>query len=100
MVAPIGGRSLSADGGNSTAAMPAMAAAALARMRRLRRFSLAITSAMFDVVGARAATGNRGFDRYWRNVRTHTLHDPVAHKIREVGDYFLNDVVPVPTAYS
>ncbi|WP_432547156.1 acyl-CoA dehydrogenase family protein [Kineococcus sp. SYSU DK004] len=58
------------------------------------------TSAVFEVTGARA-TGNRyGFDRFWRNVRTHTLHDPVQYKAREVGDHFLNGTHPPFTLYT
>jgi alkylation response protein AidB-like acyl-CoA dehydrogenase len=62
--------------------------------------ALEVTSKIFEVTGARA-TGNRyGFDRFWRNVRTHTLHDPVAYKRREVGDHFLNGTVPEFTLYT
>jgi hypothetical protein len=34
------------------------------------------------------------------DVRTHTLHDPVAYKRREVGAYLLRDELPEPTWYS
>ena len=40
--------------------------------------------------GRRATTAAYGFDRHWRNLRTHTVHDPVAYKAREVGDWALN----------
>ncbi|MCI9886938.1 acyl-CoA dehydrogenase family protein [Micrococcales bacterium 31B] len=52
--------------------------------------SLAVTSAIFEVTGARSTANRYGFDRFWRNVRTHSLHDPVAYKKREVGDHFVN----------
>jgi alkylation response protein AidB-like acyl-CoA dehydrogenase len=55
---------------------------------------------MFEVMGARATAAKYAFDRYWRNVRTHTLHDPVVYKMREVGDFVLNDLIPEPGAYS
>ena len=61
--------------------------------------SLDITARIFDVTGARAAGSKYGFDRYWRDVRTHTLHDPVAYKYNELGRYFLNGTEPVPSAY-
>jgi alkylation response protein AidB-like acyl-CoA dehydrogenase len=35
-----------------------------------------------------------GFDRFWRNARTHTLYEPVVHRLRDVGDYFLNGAHP------
>jgi len=59
-----------------------------------------VTTRMFDVMGARSTTGKFGFDRYWRNLRTHSSHDPVDYKLRELGDWALNDVAPVPTFYS
>jgi alkylation response protein AidB-like acyl-CoA dehydrogenase len=55
---------------------------------------------MFDVMGARATGASAALDRYWRNVRTHTLHDPVDYKLRELGDFALNDDVPTPSFYS
>ena len=61
--------------------------------------SLDVTARVFDVTGARAAGSKYGFDRYWRDVRTHTLHDPVAYKYNELGRYFLNGTEPVPSAY-
>ncbi|MFJ8495713.1 acyl-CoA dehydrogenase family protein [Streptomyces sp. NPDC094038] len=53
-----------------------------------------ITTRALDVIGADAATARHGFDRFWRNARTHTLREPVAHRLREVGDYFLNGAHP------
>ena len=55
---------------------------------------------MFDVMGARATSAAARFDRYWRNLRTHTLHDPVDYKFRELGDYALNERLPTPSFYS
>lgn len=64
------------------------------------RVGLSVTSAMFEVMGARATSAAPAFDRYWRNLRTHTLHDPVAYKVREIGDFVLNDVLSEPNGYS
>jgi alkylation response protein AidB-like acyl-CoA dehydrogenase len=64
------------------------------------RTGLEITSRMFEVMGARAAAGPARIDRFWRNLRTHTLHDPVDYKIRELGDWALNHQLPPPTFYS
>jgi alkylation response protein AidB-like acyl-CoA dehydrogenase len=64
------------------------------------KVGLEITSQMFEVMGARAAAGPARLDRYWRNLRTHTLHDPVDYKIRELGDWALNHQLPKPTFYS
>ncbi|MER7127327.1 acyl-CoA dehydrogenase family protein [Streptosporangium saharense] len=62
--------------------------------------SLEITGRIFEVTGARATTSTEGLDRFWRNVRTHTLHDPVAYKRREVGRFVLTGEIPEPTWYS
>ncbi len=56
------------------------------------RVGLNITTQMFEVMGARATSANYRFDRYWRNVRTFTLHDPVDYKVREVGNWALNAI--------
>ncbi|MCF7553404.1 acyl-CoA dehydrogenase family protein [Pseudonocardia sp. WMMC193] len=67
---------------------------------RATEVALEVTSRVFEGLGARATTSELGFDRFWRNVRTHTLHDPVAYKRREVGALVLTDEVPEPTWYS
>ena len=64
------------------------------------RGGMEITNRMFDVMGARSTMGRFGFDRFWRNLRTHALHDPVDYKLRELGDWALNDQEPLPTFYS
>lgn len=53
-----------------------------------------ITTRALDVIGAGAASSRHGFDRFWRDARTHTLREPVAQRLREVGDYFLNGAHP------
>lgn len=50
---------------------------------------LRVTGGMMEVTGARATARKAGMDRFWRDVRTHALHDPVAYKNREVGRYVL-----------
>lgn len=67
---------------------------------RATEVALEITSGIFEGLGARATASQLGFDRFWRNVRTHTLHDPVAYKRREVGAHLLRDELPEPTWYS
>ncbi|MFC5952620.1 acyl-CoA dehydrogenase family protein [Pseudonocardia lutea] len=62
--------------------------------------ALEVTGRVFEGLGARATATELGFDRFWRNVRTHTLHDPVAYKRREVGAFLLRDELPEPTWYS
>ncbi|OLF14604.1 acyl-CoA dehydrogenase family protein [Actinophytocola xanthii] len=59
-----------------------------------------VTTTVFEFVGARATANSYGFDRFWRNARTLTLHDPVSYKAREVGAHFLTGDHPEPTGYS
>ena len=55
---------------------------------------------MFEVTGARATTAALRLDRFWRNLRVHTLHDPLDYKLRELGDWALNGNLPPPSFYS
>jgi len=58
------------------------------------------TAKVFEYTGARSTGAGHGFDRFWRNARTLTLHDPVAYKAREVGAHFLSGDLPPYTSYS
>ncbi len=62
--------------------------------------SLYITQNIFQVMGARATTAQLNIDRFWRNVRTQTLHDPIDYKYQEVGEWVLTGKVPDPSFYS
>lgn len=61
---------------------------------------LDLASRVFEVTGARATASSVGLDIYWRNLRTHSLHDPIAHKRAEVGRYVLLGEIPEPTWYT
>lgn len=61
---------------------------------------LRVTSGVFEVTGAKATATKVGLDRFWRDIRTHTLHDPVAYKNRELGRYQLLQEIPEPTWYT
>ncbi|NTJ62161.1 monooxygenase [Agrobacterium rhizogenes] len=60
------------------------------------RVALEVTSEIFEVMGARSAVRPLGFDRFWRNVRIHTLHNPAEYKTRNVGTWFLDGEFPQP----
>jgi len=60
---------------------------------------LEVTSGLFDLTGARSTDRAHGLDRFWRDARTLTLHDPVSYKRDELGQYFVNGVLPVPSGY-
>ena len=62
--------------------------------------AIEVSNRMFEVMGARATSAQYGYDRFWRNIRTHTLHDPIDYKIRDLGNWALNDQLPEITPYS
>ncbi|BAI75216.1 FMNH2-dependent monooxygenase (plasmid) [Azospirillum sp. B510] len=64
------------------------------------RAGLDAASRLFDITGARGAAGRYGFDRFWRNIRTHSLHDPLDYKLKELGVHALTGALPEPGFYS
>jgi alkylation response protein AidB-like acyl-CoA dehydrogenase len=48
------------------------------------------------VISPRAlcCSAHLGLDRYWRDLRTHSLHDPLGYKRRQVGAYLLTNEFP------
>ncbi|KEX91406.1 monooxygenase [Pseudomonas putida] len=74
----------------------AIAAAKVAATRN----GLELCSRLFEVTGARSTHASLRLDRHWRNLRTQTLHDPVDYKLQELGDWALNQALPIPTFYS
>jgi len=64
------------------------------------RAALEITSQVFEAMGARATASRYGFDRFWRNVRVHSLHDPLDYKVRDIGQWLTSGVAPTPSMYS
>lgn len=50
---------------------------------------------LLELGGASAASRQRNLDRHWRNIRTITLHNPVAYKARVIGQNLLHDT-PIP----
>lgn len=59
-----------------------------------------IVNRIFETTGASSATATSGLDLYWRNLRTHSLHDPIDYKKLEVGAYFLNGTVQPVSLYT
>lgn len=88
------GDALTAEG-RGTAAL-AIATAKVAATRA----GLDAAGGMFEVTGARATAAAAGMDRFWRNIRVHTLHDPVDYKLRELGQWALSGIFPDPSFYS
>lgn len=53
-----------------------------------------VASALFEVTGTRSAAGDLNLDHFWRNARTHTLHDPVRWKYQHIGRALLHGTPP------
>ncbi len=51
---------------------------------------LLASNRLHELSGTSSTMEADDLDRYWRNVRTHTLHDPVRWKYQAVGQYHLN----------
>lgn len=62
--------------------------------------ALDVSESLFQVCGAGSVLEKFGYDRHWRNARTLTLHDPVAYKVKLVGDYVLNGTSPPISVYT
>lgn len=82
------GEELTYDESADISALVAMAETAAARAAQES------TTRAPEIVGARSTSARLGFDRFWRNTRTHTLYEPVTHRLRDVGHYFLNGAPP------
>lgn len=67
------------------AKLPQLQAQLAATKALAAEVGLAASSEVFSWSGARAADRSLRLDRYWRNVRTHTLHDPVRLRYQELG---------------
>ncbi|MEU1733059.1 SfnB family sulfur acquisition oxidoreductase [Streptosporangium sp. NPDC020145] len=53
-----------------------------------------IGGALFELAGTRSALDGLNLHRFWRDARTHTLHDPARWKVQHIGRYLLNGTLP------
>ncbi|WP_327148080.1 SfnB family sulfur acquisition oxidoreductase [Nocardia sp. NBC_01329] len=53
-----------------------------------------VSSALFEVGGTRSAADDLNLHHFWRNARTHTLHDPVRWKYQHIGRTLLHGSPP------
>ena len=63
------------------------------------RAAVRATSEIYALMGTRSASRANGFDRFWRNARTLSLHDPVDWKNAELGRHVLTGWDPPPGLY-
>jgi alkylation response protein AidB-like acyl-CoA dehydrogenase len=64
------------------------------------RAGVRAASEMYALMGTRATRATHGFDRFWRNARTLSLHDPVDWKNAEIGAHLLAGWEPTPGVYT
>jgi len=64
------------------------------------RAAIQVSSQLFELTGARSTSARFGLDRFWRNARVHTLHDPVDYKLRDLGRYRIEGRIPEPSSYA
>ncbi|RTL43589.1 MAG: monooxygenase [Burkholderiales bacterium] len=89
------------EGAALTAAGRGQVAIAIAEAKVLaHRAAVEVSSQLFELTGARSTSARYGLDRFWRNARVHTLHDPVDYKLRDIGRHALSGEWPEPSAYS
>ena len=80
---------------NTDADSVAEASLAVAEAKALAtETALHVTAKLIEYTGSRGVLIDHGLDRYWRNARTHSVHDPVRWKYRAIGDYYLNGIKP------
>ncbi len=77
----------------------ALAAPIYAAKAAASRAGVRATSEIFALMGTRSVARAFGFDRFWRNARTISLHDPVDWKHAELGQHVLTGWDPPPGIY-
>ena len=61
---------------------------------------LEVSSRVYEAAGASATSNAVGLDVFWRNIRTHSLHDPVDYKKVEVGAHYLTGALQPVSLYT
>ncbi|OTG87190.1 monooxygenase [Acinetobacter sp. ANC 4558] len=56
---------------------------------------LNLTTDLFNALGASASTSEKQLDRFWRNARVISSHNPVIYKQKVIGDWIVNQT-PLP----
>jgi alkylation response protein AidB-like acyl-CoA dehydrogenase len=54
-----------------------------------------VTTKLFELTGGRSTARSFELDRFFRDLRTQSLHDPVAQKRLQVGSYLLRGEYPL-----
>ena len=92
---------LIARGSEITAADRAEVEVGIARAKIMSsETALEVASRVYEATGSSSTRSEVGLDLYWRNIRTHSLHDPVDYKKLEVGAHYLTGDVQPLTLYT
>ncbi|MFI6571082.1 acyl-CoA dehydrogenase family protein [Nocardia fluminea] len=88
-------RAVAQDGHSDASGDGAQASIAVATAKILAdRAANEVSAAIFEVGGTRSAAAEHRLDHFWRNARTHTLHDPVRWKYQHIGRAVLHNRPP------
>lgn len=68
-------------------------AVAVAKVAAVRA-CLEASSVLFELGGTRSASATSNLSRFWRDARTHTLHDATRWKLQHIGRYTLSGTRP------
>lgn len=71
----------------------ASVATAIAKVAAARA-STEVAAALFELGGTRSALAGLNLSRFWRDARTHTLHDPSRWKVQHIGRWLLEGTPP------
>eukprot|EP00903_Cladosiphon_okamuranus_P004415 g4413.t1 len=63
------------------------------------RAAMAATGRIHELMGTGSIAGAADYDRWWRNARTLSLHDPVEWKSHELGRHLVTGWEPEPGIY-
>ena len=74
-------------------AATASVAVAVAKVAAARA-ALEASNVLFELGGTRSASATGNLSRYWRDARTHTLHDATRWKLQHIGRYVLSGTRP------
>ncbi len=53
-----------------------------------------VSSALFELCGTRSTAADLNLSHFWRNARTHTVHDPIRWKYQHIGRALLHGTPP------
>ncbi|MBS9372841.1 SfnB family sulfur acquisition oxidoreductase [Rhodococcus sp. B50] len=89
------GRAVDHARANPTAETTAAASIEVATAKvAATRAAVETANILFELGGTRSASGSANLSRYWRDARTHTLHDATRWKLQHIGRWTLSGTHP------